>query len=142
MRMPVIDRSRFQPTDSGGMTGTFAAGGWRFDCHLYAKSGDLDRAWRTCEALVGLLVDRFDEVERAVAGFGPTLNIWAPDDVSQAEAVRRTLEAMGRTEVVYLSVGDAGRGSACFDGPDFVRGHAVQVTAAEDGRLSNVTLAG
>jgi hypothetical protein len=26
--MPVIDRSRFQPTDSGGMTGTFTVGGW------------------------------------------------------------------------------------------------------------------
>src|SRR5262245_36776150 len=106
--MPVIDRSRFQPTGSGGMTGTFTAGKWQFDCHLYTKSGDLERAWRTCEALVGLLVDRFSEVERAVAEFGPTLNLWAPDDVPQAEAVRRVLEAMSRTGVVYLSVGDAG----------------------------------
>jgi hypothetical protein len=141
--MPLIDRSMFQPDPQfGGLNGCFAAGRWRFDCGLYTKANDLERAWATCEALVGLLVDRFDEVERAVGVFAPTLNHWTEEDVTPAELARRMLEAMERTQTVALSVGDAGRGSAYFDGPDYVLGHAVEVVAREDGRLVRVGIAG
>jgi hypothetical protein len=141
--MSRIDRSQFRPdAQTGGLTGTFTAGRWQFEGGLYTKVGDLERAWATCEALVGLLVDRFDEVERAVAGFAPTLNHWTEEEVTPAEMTLRMLDAMGRTATVGLSVGDAGWGSAYFDGPDYVLGHAVEVVAREDGRLVRVGIAG
>src|SRR5262245_36223469 len=133
-QMPLIDRSNFLPDDRlDGMHGTFTAGGWRFDCALYTRSGDLERAWTTCEALVALVVDRFDEVERAVTEWAPKLDHWTPERVTHAELIRRVLEAMSGTDEVALSVGDEGLGSAYFDGPDFVLGHAIEVVADEDG---------
>ena len=141
--MPLIDRGQFRPDpQTGGLTGTFTAGRWQFECGFYTRSGDLERALSTGEALVGLLVDRFGEVEQAVAAFAPTLSHWTEEEITTDELARRMLEAMERTEMVALSVGDAGWGSAYFDGPDYVLGHAVEVIAREDGRLVRVGIAG
>lgn len=141
--MPILDRDKFKPDpNTSGYLGLIEAGRWHVECGVYTRTGNWERTWATCEAILSLVTERFDEVEDAVMAYAPKLNHWLEEVVTPEELGRRMLAAMMETKTVAVSAGDSGWGSAYFDGPDYVHGHAVEVVVNETGQLIRVGIAG
>jgi hypothetical protein len=131
----LIDRATFRPHKYGGVAGVVTTGGKRFECSVKTESADVERAWENAELLLRLVLDRFATIERRVrSDLVPNIDHWTSEKVSLAELARRTTAAMRASKTVVLNVTDTDS-EAIFDGPDFVRGHAVSVVVNKDGRI-------
>jgi hypothetical protein len=62
------------------------------------------------------------------------LVLWFEKEIEVREITQRVVEAMQATKVITLSA-DHEWASIYFNGPRFVRGHAIEVTRTKRGKL-------
>jgi hypothetical protein len=140
--MSAIDRTKLKYDEKlRSYDGRIVVGGRKFDVGVRVPEKRPERAWAVAEKAIDLVLTRFAAVERNVEKqLAPRLVMWMEKEVAVAEVSRRVVEAMQATKVITLSA-DEDYANLYFNGPRFVRGHAIEVTMTKRGKLY-VKLAG
>jgi hypothetical protein len=140
--MTGIDRTKLKYDEKlGSYRGRIVVGGRKFDTFISVPEKRAERAWAVAQKAVDLVLNRFAAIERNLQKqLAPALVMWIEKEVGVPEVSRRVVAAMKATKVITLSA-DEEYANLYFNGPRFVRRHAIEVTMTRRGKLY-VKLAG
>ena len=132
----VIDHKKLMYDEEfAAYCGRFVVEGRTFEAIVTVPETRPERAWAIAEKAVDLVLHRFSAVEKDVEkNLAPRLVMWIAGEVEVAEIARRVSAAMKATKVISVHA-DHEFANIYFNGPRFVRGHRIEVTIAEGGKL-------